>query len=152
MSKSVKVTLGIIAGFLLLCCGGGAVLVFSGVQAYQGISKTVVPTGDKVVATVCQDWDYKTLLPLSSQEVTSTSEAEMKALFGVWKSEYGAYKSGTGTMTGFHTRTSTGSGRVDTATYVNEAQFANGPAVITIGLIKEGSNAWKVRAFRVSKP
>jgi len=151
MSKATKIILACVAGFLLLCCGGGALLVMGGFNAYKGLGAETVQLGDDAVPAICKTWDVDALLKLSGPDLQKTPKIELDSIFSAWKSEYGSYQSGTGSMTSFNSSSATGTGRSTTATYQNDAAFEKGQALITIVYKKVEPGDWKISAFNVVK-
>lgn len=151
MSKTTKIVLACVAGFFLLCCGGGTALILSGLQGYKNVSQVIVAEGDKVVSDVCRTWDSQRLRSRGSAKLQSTPEKETDALLKVWREEYGAFQSGTGKLTGIHSQTTTATGSSSTSTYVNDATFEKGRARIVIEFSRQGNGPWMVDSFKVEK-
>lgn len=151
MSKTTKIVLACVAAFFLQCCGGGTALILGGFQGYKNFSKVVVPEGDRVVSDVCRTWDTKALKSRGSAMLQAIPDQETEALLKVWKSEYGAFQSGFGKMTGIHTQTTTANGSSTTATYVNDATFEKGDARVVIEFSRRGTGPWLVDSFKVTK-
>lgn len=151
MSKTTKIVLACVAGFFLLCCGGGTALVLSGLQGYKNVSQGIVTEGDRVVGEVSRAWDAKALRNRGSAAFLAVPEKETGALFKVWKEEYGAFQSGLGKMTGIHSQTTTATGSSSNATYVNDATFEKGRGRIVIEFSRRGTGPWLVDSFKVEK-
>ena len=126
-------------------------MVVGGVKAYQTLGTEIVKPGDEAVSAICTNWDVKALVSRSGPEVLKTPKVELEGMFNVWKSEYGAYKSGTSSMTAFNSSADISTGKNTRATYENKATFEKGDATVYIVFIRHDSSPWKIDSFRVEK-
>lgn len=144
MSTSLKWSLGILAAFLLICCGGGVFLINSAKNAVDNIAGDALKVGDATLAAVGSNWNIAELKKAS----TDTFSIDPVKLTE-WKSQLGAYKSGKSRMSGISAKTNTGEKNRVEVKYTSDANFEKGTAVVTMSLVKLGDDAWKVDSFNV---
>ncbi len=145
MKKALMILGGIFA-FLII-----AGVIFFLVLALKGIAlenegKAYV---DEVTPIILANLNKETLFQYASDELkNSASEEDFDKIFN-WFAKLGQFKEYKGSSDGnINISVMTGTGKQITGTYQAEAEFENGPAIITITTIKKGDN-WQVAGFHI---
>ncbi len=152
MKKPTTVVLFVVAGLVVLCCGG---LLVTGVPAMQTAMKIVTAAteyGNETVTAVASEWNADELIKRSGGALKAKPKGEVEALVKAWREEYGAFKSGTGTVSGVEAKTGTGSAPLMEVRYTNSAVFEKGKAQVELTLVQTGREGpWVVESFEVVK-
>lgn len=144
MSNSMKWILGVFGVLLLLCCGGGMFLFNTARKAIDETSSQAIKVGDSALADFGATWDPTALRAHGATNLAVTSEQAAK-----WKSEYGAFKSGTPKAAGVFVKSGSGEAKRITVTYHNNAVFEKKLGFVEMEIVRVDDGPWQVESFDI---
>lgn len=150
MKKPVLIILAIFAGFVLLCCGGSAILFPTLIQKGTAQARSAESFGEAVMVAMCASWDPGTVAQFATPDFADTLRAPATAdVFKSFKSTYGAFRTGRSQITGIDANTSSERGSVLRMTFTDHVTFEQGSADVVLRLTKPSGGDWQVEGLRV---
>lgn len=147
--RRLKMTFAVLGGiFLILVLSLGA-CVGSLALKMPGLNEESQAYADETIEAVCAEWDQAALEERLSPEFWEvTSRADLKKLFEI-VGKLGPLETFEASQGEANIRRFLGQGEQVTAVYVADAEFEQGPATITLTLVKHGDD-WQVAGFNVN--